>query len=123
MVRFEGPVWRADLLDAAVRRATVRLELSESRQVTCAELVLSNGDELEVLDSEDLDTHEHAGATLDTGARPAWTRCGGAWPPAACPWQLSYSATPAPGGTGVCGELRLWTLAHPGREPGDGQHS
>lgn len=116
-VRFSAPARWADLLETGVRRATVRLELGGDLQVTCAEFVLTDGDELVVLDQQDLEVGAHAGAGLDARAascRQALARClveRGLPEPSS--WQLGYSELQAPNGHGACGELRVWTLVGP----------
>jgi hypothetical protein len=66
-VRFSVPARWADMLDAGagVQRATGRLELTSDRQVTYAEFVLPDGNELVVLEQQDLDVSAHSRSGLD----------------------------------------------------------
>jgi hypothetical protein len=114
VVRFSVPARWAELLDAGVQRATVRIELTGDRQVTFAEFVLTDGDELVVLEQEDLDVSAHAGPGLDAlaaSSRQALTRClVERGMPAPSYWRLAYAEAPALDEQGAYGELRVWTL-------------
>jgi len=58
-VRVAAGVRSAALLAAGARRAMVRLEIVDG-PVSSAQWVLTDGDEVQVLEREDLDPQEHA---------------------------------------------------------------
>lgn len=95
------------------RRATVRFELVDG-STDAAEFTLTDGDEIEVLDHEDLHLHTRPGPDLDALATAALRVLDDALASRRLPprsyWHLDYSEAPAwEAESGTCGELRVWT--------------
>lgn len=112
-VRVAADVRSATLLDAEIRRAMVRLEIVDGT-VTFAEWVLTDGDEISVLEQEELEPAEHDSPSIDSMAWFCLASLGAGLErrglPPASSWQMAYDHHPARGSAGWCAELRLWTV-------------
>lgn len=112
-VRVAADVRSATLPDADTRRAMVRLEIVDGT-VTFAEWVLTDGDEISVLEQEELEPAEHDSPSIDSMTWFALASLGAGLErrglPPASSWQMAYDHNPALGSAGWCAELRVWTV-------------
>ena len=113
-VRVAAPVRSANVLDADSRQAMVRLEIVDG-DVTFAEWVLTDCDEVEVIERVELDPQEHVSPSIDSMAWMCLASLGAGLErrglPAASFWQLGYVHYPASEPAGDwCAELRVWTV-------------